>query len=436
MKLARSAIVFLLLLGIPAAPALQAAPLPRSTSPSRQFILYGLTVPVRGAMGALAEKTKSNLLAILQKRDQWKTPIILNLQPAQANVPDMPVAQLRVSQTGMGLKLQLNLIIGSEVDRLSIQRELLRAIFIELIYRDHSDIPAGTMYAEAPSWLVEGVLAWNSSDNRETLNSLLGSAVEAHQVIPLDVFLAQRPEQFDAQGRLVYRAYAAALLQLLLDQPAGPARLFAYIESLPHGTNDPLFDLKSQFSALGTGEALAALWTSAVARFASTNRYEFLLTFNETNERLENLLHRKIPHPGSREHSLELQQLGRTKPAAAQVPALRTLGQDLLLLGASSHPLLRPVISEYQQVAQLLAARKPGKSVQRLARAKSLHQDIVRRMSDIDDYMNWFEATQLQTSSGAFGDYLKAARETDDTETRRRDALSVYLDAIEAQYQN
>jgi hypothetical protein len=178
------------------------------------------------------------------------------------------------------------------------------------------------------------------------------------------------------------------------------------------------------------------LWTSAVARFAASIRYEFLLGFGETNEQLENLLHTKIPNPGSGSQPLELPKLGRTKPTAAQIPALRSLGQSLLLLGASSHPLLRPVVGEYQQIAQLLAARKPGKTVQRLARVKSLREDIVRRMTDIDDYMNWFEATQLQTSSGDFGDYLKAARESGEPEKRRRDALSVYLDAVETQFQN
>jgi hypothetical protein len=436
MKLACTAIGVVLIISLAVVPALRALPLQRSVSPSRQFIVYGLTVPLRGAMGALAEKTKSSLLAILQKRDQWKTPIILNLQPPQANVPDMPAAQLHVSQTGMGLKLQLDLIIGAKVDTLAIQRELLRAILIELIYREHSDVPAGTMYAEAPAWLVEGVLAWNSSDSKETLNSLLTSAAESHQIIPLDVFLRQKPEQLDAQGRLLYRAYAAALLQLLLDQPTGPARLSAYIQSLSQGTNDPLFDLKSQFPALSSGDALDALWTSAVARFAASIRYEFLLGFGETNEQLENLLHTKIPNPGSGSQPLELPKLGRTKPTAAQIPALRSLGQSLLLLGASSHPLLRPVVGEYQQIAQLLAARKPGKTVQRLARVKSLREDIVRRMTDIDDYMNWFEATQLQTSSGDFGDYLKAARESGEPEKRRRDALSVYLDAVETQFQN
>ena len=51
-------------------------------------------------------------------------------------------------------------------------------------------------------------------------------------------------------------------------------------------------------------------------------------------------------------------------------------------------------------------------------------------MSDIDDYMNWFEATQMESRSGAFADYLRAADQPQ-AESRRRDPLSVYLDALE-----
>ena len=57
-------------------------------------------------------------------------------------------------------------------------------------------------------------------------------------------------------------------------------------------------------------------------------------------------------------------------------------------------------------------------------------------MTAMDDYMNWFEATQLRTSSGDFTHYLKAAEASEETERHRRDALSVYLDAVEAQFQN
>jgi len=55
-------------------------------------------------------------------------------------------------------------------------------------------------------------------------------------------------------------------------------------------------------------------------------------------------------------------------------------------------------------------------------------------MREADDFMNWFEATQASTSSGNFREYLRAARTTEDV-ARRHDAISVYLDAVELQFQ-
>jgi hypothetical protein len=411
------------------------APPERSISPSRQFIIYGLDVPLRGAMGDLAERTKRSLLSILQRRDEWKTPIILNLQFAQANLPEVPASQLHVSQTGMGLKLQLDLTISANVDSAGIQRDVLRAILIELIYRNHSDTPAGTAYAEPPAWLMEGVLARDSSQQAPTLNHLLTAAVTADRVLPLEEFVRQKPEQLDAQGRLLYRAYAAAFLQFLLDQPAGVARLSAYIESLSAASNDPLSDLRSQFSGLGNESAREVLWRSAVGKFAFTTRYEFLLSFGETQRRLEELLHAPIPSSVARGKPVRLEQLGGGKPTPGQVPALRALSQNLLLLSTSAHPVLRPVVVEYQEIAQELASRKTSRVSRRLAAVAEIRARMARRMTDIDDYLNWFEATQLPTKSGAFTDYLKAAAQPGEPEKRRRDALSVYLDAVEAQFQ-
>lgn len=413
-----------------------AAPLERSISPSRQFIIYGANVPLRGAMGDLAERTKASLLAILQKRDDWKTPILLNLQFAQANVPEIPPSQLHMSQTGVGLKLQLDLTLPATVDAPAIQRDLLRAIFIELIYRNHPDIPAGSIYAEAPPWLVDGVMARSSNGQTQTLNDLLTAAAESDKIVPLENFIRQKPEQLDAPARLFYRAYAAALLQLLFDQPAGPARLSAYVDSLSGASNDPVSDLTAQFPGLGDGRARDTLWKSAVARFASSARYEFLLSFGETQRRLDELLRSPIPNPSGRGKPLELEKLGKAKPTVGQVPALRALSQNLLLLSASAHPLLHSVVVEYQQIVEGLAARRSVKAVRRLPMLKATRSGIARRVSDMDDYMNWFEATQLQTKSGAFTDYLKAAGGASEPEKRRRDALSVYLDAVEAEFQN
>lgn len=435
MKIPRQLLVSIGWLCVFLAHAARAAPRERSISPSRQFIIYGLDVPLRGAMGDLAERTKGNLLRILQRRDEWKTPIILNLQFAQANLPEVPASQLHVSQTGMGLKLQLDLTISANVDTAGIERDVLRAIFIEFIYRNHPDTPAGTVYVEAPAWLVEGVLARSSSQQAPTLNNLLTAAVAADKVVPLAAFVRQQPEQLDAQGRLLYRAYAAALLQFLLDQPTGAARLSAYMESLFRASNDSFSDLRSQFPGLGNGDAQEALWKSAVAKFASTNRYEFLLSFGETQRRLEELLHTPIPNSKARGKPVQLEQLGGGKPSPGQAPALRALSQNLLLLSTSAHPVLRPVVVEYQEIAQELAARKTARVSRRLAAVGEIRARMTRRMTEIDDYLNWFEATQLPTKSGAFTDYLKAAAQPGEPEKRRRDALSVYLDAVEAQFQ-
>src|SRR5881394_3880690 len=130
-----------------------------STSPSREFMVYGADAKVQGAISGLAEQTKINLLGLLRQRDDWKTPVVVNLQPQQANVPEIPPADLRFSQTGFGIKLQLDLTISKSVDVSVVERELLRGILLEMIYRKQPHITAGAMLVEPPDWLIDGVLA-------------------------------------------------------------------------------------------------------------------------------------------------------------------------------------------------------------------------------------------------------------------------------------
>ena len=58
------------------------------------------------------------------------------------------------------------------------------------------------------------------------------------------------------------------------------------------------------------------------------------------------------------------------------------------------------------------------------------------RMSKIDDYMNWFEATNLAGPSGQFADYMKAAERAAQPERARKDPISIYLDALETQFED
>jgi hypothetical protein len=265
--------IFILLSIFLSSQSLCAVTLARTVSPSRQFIIYGANANLRGAVSELAEQTKANLLALLRQPDGWKTPIVVNLQSAQANLPEIPPAALRFSQTGFGLKLQFDLTIGENIDATLVERELLRAILLEMIYRSEPDVAPGTAFVEPPDWLLEGVLALTPGRDRGPLVEALLVSVKR---MSLEKFLQQRPALVDSPGRLLYRAYSLSLVQLLVGGIDGRSRLARYIHNLSRASNDPLADLKAQFPLLG--EDAEKTWQSAVARLGDAHSYQ-LLTF-------------------------------------------------------------------------------------------------------------------------------------------------------------
>jgi hypothetical protein len=419
------------ILSVFALQSLRAAHPERSVSPSQQFIIYGADSALRGAVSELAERTKANFLALLRRLDRWKTPVIINLQLSQADLPKIRPAALRFSQTGFGLKLQLDLTVARDVDGSLVERALLHAILLEIIYRNQLDIAPGTPYVQPPDWLLDGALALTPGrDRRPLVEALLLS----EKIMPLEELLRPRSiSDLDSPARLLYRAYSVALVQLLVDATGGPARLAGYIDNLSRASTDPLADLKAQFPVLG-GSA-EETWRSSVARLCATQSYQ-LLAFAETERRLDELLRVRISDPGHPTRTAQLNDLSQRKISPAEIAAIAAASQDLLLFTARANPVLRPIVQEYQQIAALLVNGKRKRLTARLARLQTTRARLATRMSEIDDYMNWFEATQSKTKSGAFAEYLKAAQEQNEARPRRRDALSVYLDALEEQFQN
>ena len=419
------------ILSIFALQSLQAAPPARSVSPSQQFIVYGADAALRGAVSELAERTKANFLALLRRPDRWKTPVIINLQLPQANLPKIPAAELRFSQTGFGLKLQLDLTIARDADGSLVERALLRAILLEMIYRSQPDIAVGTRYLQPPDWLLDGALALTPGRDR---GPLVEALLLSDKIIPLEELLRPgRISGLDSPARLLYRAYSFALVQWLVGATGGPEQLARYIDNLSRSSTDPLADLRAQFPTLdGRTEKT---WRSSVARLSATQSYQ-LLTFAETERRLGDLLRVRISDPGHPTRMVQLDDLSQRKILSVEIAAIATLSQELLLLEARANPILRPIVQEYQQIAALLVNSKRKGLTRRLAQLQANRARITSRMSEIDDYMNWFEATQSKTKSGAFADYLKAVQGQNEARPQRRDALSVYLDAMEEQFQN
>src|ERR1041385_2217832 len=283
-----------------------------STSPSRQFVIYGADAKARGAISGLAEQTKTNLLGLLRLRDDWKTPIVIDLQPQQANAPEIPAADLRFSQTGFGIKLQLDLTLSKNVDVSLVERELLRAILLEMIYRKQSHIATGTVLVEPPDWLIDGVLTLAPERDR---GPLIEAVADNEKPLPLAKFLGQRPGFVDSTGRTLYRAYSFAFVQMLLEPKTGGAQLAKYIDHLSDASNDPLEDLKVQFPSLA-GDA-EKTWQLALNRLKSLQTFR-LLTFTESERRLDELLRVKISDAKKQEKVVRLEELAQHKLSASE----------------------------------------------------------------------------------------------------------------------
>ena len=401
-----------------------------STSPSRQFVVYGPDAKVRGAISGLAEQTKTNLLGLLRQHDDWKTSVVVNLQPQQANVPEIPPADLRFSQTGFGIKLQLDLTISKSVDVSVVEQELLRAILLEMIYRKQPHIIAGAVLVEPPDWLIDGALALSPGRDRGPLIEAVGNT---EKPLPLEKFLRQHPGLIDSAGRTLYRAYAFALIQMLLDEKNGGTQLAKYIDHLSDSSNDPLADLKAQFPVLA--DDAERTWQLGLSRLKSRQTFR-LLTFAESEQRLDELLRVKLSEPKKPVKLVRLDELTQHKLSASEKMALDQLKRDLMFLVPQTNPVLRPIGREYQELAALLARRKRRGVQKRLSRLELTRQQLAARMTEIDDYLNWFEATQMNSGSGNFTGYLRAVDQSRVAAPRRHDPLSVYVDALEDQFEN
>lgn len=415
--------------------AVEAGVPPHSTSTSHQFIVYGPDAPLRGALCNVGERTKATALSLLCARDAWQTPIVVNARYPQANLPELPSARLNFNQTGSGLKLQLDLSIAADVSALAVERELLRAIYLEMMYRQQPDLPAGTAFAEPPEWLLDGTLMLASGRDLSKTAEPLRTAATLGRLMSLQEFLHQRPALLESPSRTVYRAYAAALVAILSKAPGGPMSLARFVTDLPHSSNDPLTDLQKHFPFLGdSSETMEKNWSYAVAHWTPSDALR-MLDCAATEHRLAEILQLKI---GDGEHqtadySLEEFPKFIALPGAAE--ALKNFTRELLVLSGRANPLYIPIILQYEKIATLLGRRKTRRIAERLAEARADREQISRTMAGIGDYLNWYEATQSRTVSGAFRDYLKAAELALEEKPRRHDPISVYLNAVESQLQ-
>ena len=413
----------------------------RSVSNSRQFVIYCRDATLRMAVSSFAEGAKASVLEVLGSADQWKIPIVITLRAPSTADPGRPLSTLAFLNTDAGPSIQIEVTLRpEEFKQVGFPQLIVRAVLLDIAYR-RKPPGDGQYFNEAPQWLVEGLarrIQDRAAPSTTSKAHFFKQLLENGRPPKIREFLASNVGSMDSTSRSMYAACASAFLQMLCELPYGSASLLNLVRSLGDSNADPATRLLTHFSALKGSEAsLEKWWTLGLARMAASERY-LGLSVAETDSNLSKLLSLSISTDPKKDEPdlLSIEDYQKFAKWHTAKPALENCDNALAALMTQAHPLMRPVVSEYQRITQCLLRGDTKDLDKALKEISAYRAAVVKRASQITDYLNWYEATQMPEQSGAFDSYLKAAAEIQkQVPPKRNDPVSVYLDQVEREFE-
>ena len=408
-------------------------PKQRSDSSSQQFSIYCDDVRLRHRVVSFAEEVKTDILQLMGLPDRWRAPIVITIEKQTAANPGPP-SVLRLVETPGGPKIAIDVRIGDDPAAVNLQKQIVRAVLLEFAYRD-TPIRGGVAFVESPWWVIEGAIQIARTRDIGVESDLYKALIETNKLPPIEEVLAEKPADIGATAMAFDQAIALCLIQLLIDQPGGRDSLARLVREWPRSNGDSAALLRKEFPGLAlTHETLQKWWTLNLARFSAMDRYTGM-TAEQTEKELIPLL--QIEAPPDKKGAKKTFAVGEFDEYLKR-PGIRVIltarHAAIIALGSHANALYRPVIADYEAAfASLAKGRKRGVREQ-LAEGERTRAVVVRRTSEIADYLNWFEATQMGSKTDTFDSYLKAANEISEQDRKRSDPIGRYLDDLEQEF--
>src|SRR5436190_21039738 len=192
----------------------------KTVSSSKQFVVFCSDVGLRGQVASFVEDVKGETLRLLGEPDRWKIPVVISLDLPSADSATRPPVSLRLEETLQGPKIEIDVLIGDDPAAVHLQKHIVRAVLLEMAYRDRK-VQGGQPMIEPPWWIVAGMLESFRRQDLGVDSELFTRLDETNRMQPIDQFLAQHVEDLGGAVQALDGACAMALLQLLLEQPAG-----------------------------------------------------------------------------------------------------------------------------------------------------------------------------------------------------------------------
>ncbi|MES2657337.1 MAG: hypothetical protein V4689_01905 [Verrucomicrobiota bacterium] len=433
----------------PPEPALKLDGRDRVISSTKQFRVDGGGPDDRSAISLLAEETKSELLRLTEdvKPDSpakqqetttwWKVPVSISLHGKAGDpMPRRTIAtQIRVSETGYEVHLDVHLSRGIEQDR--FKHAATAALIYERTLRDRPTNATETPYL-VPPWLVDGLReasAWRLNQSDRRLYEALfksGGLFKLDDLFSLD---ERHFEEMDGAMRAAFHVSSGALVMALLQQPQGRPAFRNFLADVADYQGEMPALLRKHFPELNLSEtSLSKWWQLQLAHIGAQNLATDILSVSQTDTALGEALRLNFRDA---EGIIQQKELAAWPELAALSEAERVnsvrLAQDALVrLSYRCFPSYRAILAEYQIILGSLANNKTKDVPASLTALGERRATMTAKAVLARDYLDWFEITRARVTSGDFDDYLRLKDYLRSNPHRRNDDLSKYLDRLDA----
>jgi hypothetical protein len=420
-----------------------------------------------------AEATRRVVAPESRTEPSFSFPIVLQIREASALRPGLPTVWSAISQTPDGFRFEVNLVPQNDaVPGPLLRQELVRCILAEILLRRHAAIDMSGRDIPPPDWLLHGVLELLDYQALGRPSEAFSAVFHLGRVLSIDDIFAAEPRDMDSVSRMIYRSSCCGLLLLLMEQENGArhlAELFKILALMPGEDATAIARTYPQLAS--SGNSLGKWWSLQLATMAQPGMDELLDTHETERELAKALVLEIPPEPAAEEKpskggalskifgrkkkkddpAPKTGEAGAAPGAASEYPIteyarilqrkdraeiLARVDLALRKLALRAHPLYRPVVGEYRSLVKALTeGKKEKETAGTLANLASLRRKLQRDMQRVEDYLDWYEATQGEGLSNAFEEYLRTAEDLARPRAPRRDSLSRYLNLIEQEYQ-
>ena len=443
-----------------------------SRSRSKQFIVHGKDGQTRGAFCVFCEEVKADLLKILGQPDRWRLPIVLQLRGHMSDIANKTQIYPKVfTLAGGGFRLQADIELSTGFASDPLREEVIRLLLAELVLRPHPRVDLKQSQPILPEWLRVGVSEAVENRHIGSQSSLFASIVKSENMISISDVLFPATKRKTSISTEMYRAACCSLVMALLAQENGSIKMARLISELAvyKGTSREI--LARHFPETGKStDNLERWWVNELVAMAKPTVKDVLNPLETEQALAASLQVRYVPdteeydtaqdtRPRKRGLLGFLQQGKKTvrkktssaieggSPVFADISDYRSfinrtdcpdllddVELKLLHLSYRAFPLHRPIIRDYQVVLQLLVKGKTSGLDEKLAALSAVRGHLAGIAGDAADYMNWYEATQVERRSGAFTQYDSVFKDLQLPLPPRRDKLSRYLDQLDKEF--